>query len=55
MHFSGISYVPGEHGSKRKHSEANGMPKLKKMLLTTSSNGHHTNGSNGTNGVLYGG
>ena len=43
--------MPGEHGSKRKHSEANGMPKLKKMLLTTSSNGHHTNGSNGTNGT----
>lgn len=47
----GISYVPGEHGSKRKHSDANGMPKLKKMMLTTS-NGHHTNGSNGTTTIL---
>jgi len=46
----GISYVPGEHGSKRKHSDANGMPKLKKMMLTTNNGHHHTNGNN-TNGT----
>ena len=32
----GISYVPGDHGSKRKHStDSNGSSKAKKMMITT--------------------
>ena len=43
----GISYVPGEHGSKRKHSDINGSSKAKKMMLV------NTNGQvNGNSNLL---